>query len=43
MGWSVYTNIIARGAEVQFDRNAMLEIRFNERQKETAKAKAKGN
>src|SRR5262249_42722023 len=27
LAWSVYSDVIARGGEVQFDRNAMLEIR----------------
>jgi hypothetical protein len=28
LAWSVYNNIIARGAEVQFDRNAMMDVKF---------------
>lgn len=31
LGWSVYTNIIAKGGEVQFDQNAMMDIRFGAR------------
>jgi hypothetical protein len=31
MAWSLYSTLIARGAEVQFGRNAMLDIRFNTR------------
>ena len=31
MAWSVYTNVIARGTEVQFGKNAMIDIRFNSR------------
>jgi hypothetical protein len=31
MAWSVYTNVIARGAEVEFGKNAMIDIRFNSR------------
>ncbi len=28
MGWSVFNNIVARGSEVEFSRNAALDIRF---------------
>jgi hypothetical protein len=28
MGWSVYSNVIARGSEVDFNQNAMIEIKF---------------
>jgi hypothetical protein len=31
MAWSVYTNVIARGTEVQFGKNARIAIRFNSR------------
>ncbi len=31
LAWSVYTNVIARGGEVQFDRNAMMDIKFGAR------------
>ena len=31
MAWSLYSALIARGAEVQFDKNAMVDIRFNTR------------
>jgi hypothetical protein len=31
LAWSVYSNVIARGAEVQFDRNAMMDIKFGAR------------
>jgi hypothetical protein len=28
LAWSIYANVIARGGEVQFDRNAMMDIKF---------------
>jgi hypothetical protein len=31
MAWSVYSNVIARGAEVQFGRNAVIDIKFGAR------------
>jgi hypothetical protein len=31
MAWSVYTNIISRGAEVEFGKNAAMDIRFGGR------------
>jgi hypothetical protein len=31
LAWSVYLNVIARGGEVQFDKNAMMDIRFGGR------------
>jgi hypothetical protein len=31
LAWSVYSSVIARGAEVQFDQNAMMDIRFGAR------------
>lgn len=31
MAWSVYSTVIARGAEVQFGRNAVIDIGFNAR------------
>jgi hypothetical protein len=31
LAWSVYSNVIARGAEVQFDKNAMMDIKFGTR------------
>lgn len=31
MGWSVYSNIIARGSEVIFDRNRAMDVRFGAR------------
>ncbi len=31
LAWSVYSNVFARGAEVHFDRNAVLEIKFGGR------------
>jgi hypothetical protein len=31
MAWSVYTNVIARGGEVQFDKNAVIDIKFGTR------------
>ena len=29
MAWSLYSTLVARGAEVQFSKNAMVDIRFN--------------
>jgi hypothetical protein len=31
LAWSVYRNVIARGTDVHFDKNAMMEIRFGAR------------
>jgi hypothetical protein len=31
LAWSVYSNIVAKGGEVQFDKNAMMDIRFGSR------------
>ena len=31
MAWSVYSNVIARGGEVQFDKNAVIDIKFGAR------------
>jgi hypothetical protein len=31
MAWSVYSNLLARGAEVQFNRNAVIDIKFGAR------------
>jgi hypothetical protein len=31
LAWSVYSNVIARGGEVQFDKNAMMDIKFGAR------------
>ena len=31
LAWSVYTNIVARGGEVQFDKNAVIEVKFGTR------------
>jgi hypothetical protein len=31
MAWSLYSTLIARGAEVQFGKSAMVDIRFNTR------------
>ena len=31
LAWSVYSNMLARGAEVHFDKNAVLEIKFGGR------------
>lgn len=31
LAWSVYSNVVARGGEVQFDRNAMVDIKFGAR------------
>lgn len=36
MAWSVYLNVIARGGEVQFDKNAMIDIKFGARPPVTA-------
>lgn len=37
MAWAIYSALIARGAEVQFGKNAMVDIRFNARSKQDAK------
>jgi hypothetical protein len=37
MAWAVYSALIARGAEVQFSKNAMVDIRFNARPEHDAK------
>ena len=31
MGWSVFSTVVSRGAGVQFDRNAVIDIGFNQR------------
>jgi hypothetical protein len=31
MAWSVYSHVIARGGEVEFDRNAVIDIKFGSR------------
>jgi hypothetical protein len=31
LAWSVYSSVIAKGGEVQFDKNAMMDIRFGGR------------
>jgi hypothetical protein len=31
LAWSVYSNVVARGGEVQFDKNAVMEIKFGTR------------
>jgi hypothetical protein len=31
LAWSVYTNMVARGAEVQFEKDAMMDIKFGAR------------
>lgn len=36
LAWSVYNNIVARGGEVQFDKNAMVDIKFSGRSNATA-------
>ena len=38
MAWSLYSALIARGAEVQFGKNAMVDIRFNTRSEPAAAA-----
>ncbi len=31
LAWSVFSNVIARGSEVRFEKNALLEIKFGGR------------
>ena len=31
LAWSVYSSVIARGGEVQFDNNAVMDIKFGSR------------
>jgi hypothetical protein len=31
LAWSVYSSVVAKGGEVQFDKNAMMDIRFGSR------------
>jgi hypothetical protein len=31
LAWSVYSSVLARGGEVQFDKNAMMDVRFGSR------------
>jgi hypothetical protein len=31
LAWSVYSNVIGRGAEVEFEKNAMMDIKFGAR------------
>jgi hypothetical protein len=31
LAWSVYSSVVARGGEVQFDKNAMMDIKFGAR------------
>ena len=31
LAWSVYSSVFARGGEVQFDKNAMMDIKFGAR------------
>jgi hypothetical protein len=31
LAWSVYSNLVARGGDVQFDKNAMMDIKFGAR------------
>ena len=40
LAWSVYTAVVAKGGEVQFDRNAMLDVRFGARPAAPEKTKA---
>lgn len=40
MAWSLYSTLIARGAEVQFGKDAMIDIRFNARTEAAATAGA---
>ena len=37
LGWSVFSTVIARGQEVQFDKDAVIDIGFNPRTAATAK------
>ena len=37
MAWSLYSTLVARGVEVQFSKNAMVDIRFNTRAEPPAK------
>jgi hypothetical protein len=39
LAWSVYSNVVARGGEVQFDRNAMVDIKFGARPQPPAASK----
>src|ERR1039458_10573203 len=34
LAWSVYSSVIARGGEVQFDKNAVMDIKFGSRRSE---------
>lgn len=38
MAWSLYSTLIARGAEVQFGKNAIVDIRFDTRSEPAAAA-----
>jgi hypothetical protein len=31
LAWSVYSSVFARGGEVQFDKNAMMDVKFGAR------------
>jgi hypothetical protein len=35
LAWSVYSSVVARGGEVQFDKNAMMDIKFGTRRLES--------
>ena len=37
LAWSVFSTVIARGREVEFDKNAMIDVGFNAREKNPAK------
>ncbi len=37
LAWSVFSTVVARGQEVQFDKNAMIDVGFNAREKVPAK------
>ena len=39
LAWSVYSNVVARGGEVQFDKNAMVDIKFGARLQPPAASK----
>ena len=32
LAWSVFSTVVARGPEVQFDKNAVVDIGFNSRE-----------
>jgi hypothetical protein len=42
LAWSVYSSVVARGGEVQFDKNAMMDIKFGSRMPPPAMKFAQG-